>query len=76
MNSPSAWPAKARLGGLALAQAPLPFLPQDRAGPEQPLSAEELQLVATLAEQGVRLEPRLGLVAIPATVVVVDDLLE
>jgi len=60
---------------LLLAASAAPAAPQ---GPAQqgPLSAEERELVRTLAEQGVQLEPRAGLAAIAATVEVVDDLLE
>lgn len=59
-----------------LLAAPLPR-PQDGGPPQQgPLSAEELELVRTLAEQGVHLDPRHGLAAAGATVEVVDDLLE
>jgi hypothetical protein len=51
--------------------------PQGPDGPQQgPLSAPERELVRTLAEQGVHLAPRQGLATVPATVEVVDDLLE
>ena len=50
--------------------------PGSPSGQEGPLSGQEQELVRTLAEQGVHLEPRAGLAAIPAAVEVVDDLLE
>lgn len=43
---------------------------------DAPLSAEEQELVRSLADQGLTLEPRAGLVALWATVEVDDDLLE
>jgi len=50
--------------------------PQDPGEARGPLSAEQLALEATLAEQGVRLDTRRGLVSIPAQVAVPDELLE
>lgn len=61
------------LCGMALALARW-AAPQE--GPVAPLAAEEQALVTSLSEQGVHLDPRAGLVAIPATVEVIDDLLE
>lgn len=55
----------------ALSSGPLV---QDPAGSE--LGPEEARLVETLAAEGVRLEPLAGRVSIPATVEVIDDLLE
>jgi hypothetical protein len=45
-------------------------------GQDAPLTPEEQELVRTLGEQGLTLEPRAGLAALAATVEVDDDLLE
>src|SRR5688572_7688145 len=62
----------------ALALLLLAVEPGRVAGPGQdaPLSAEEQELVRTLGEQGVLLEPRAGRAALTAAVEVDDDLLE
>ena len=57
--------------------APLPSAGRAALPPQEgPLSPQEVELVRSLAEQGVHLDPRAGLAAIPAAVEVVDDLLE
>lgn len=61
---------------LGCALAPLVMDAQDEAQPQGPLSAQELELEATLREQGVRLDTRRGLISIPARVAVPDELLE
>lgn len=58
---------------LACALTPLPAPVQDSAGP---VSAEQLQLEASLLEQGVRLDSLRQVVSIPARVAVPDELLE
>ncbi len=74
-------PASAAQTSLAaLAAACLLFIaprtaPQDAPG-ERALTTEEQALVESLDAQGVSFEPRAGLVALPARVEVVDDLLE
>jgi len=60
----------------ALALLLLQPVPGAAARQEAPLSQQEQELVRSLAEQGVLLDPRAGLAALSATVEIEDDLLE
>ncbi len=68
----AAVPALAAAGLIGLVLRPAAQEPSGEPAP----SAEEQQLVESLAARGVSFHPRAGLVAFPARVEVVDDLLE